>query len=41
MSYQYDTGFDWDPDKMEIAGKNPKGISIKRDSYRNGWDIVV
>ncbi len=41
MAYQYDTGFDWDPRKMEIAGCNAKGISIKREVYRNGWDIVV
>ena len=41
MSYVYDTGFDWDPVKMEIAGANPKGISIKRDHYRNGWEIEV
>ena len=41
MSYQYDTGFNWDPDKMEIVGCNCKGISIKREKYRNGWDIVV
>ena len=41
MSYVYDTGFDWDPVKMEIVGKNPKGISIKRDVYRNGWEVVV
>ena len=41
MSYQYDTGFDWDADKMEIVGCNCKGISIKREKYRNGWDIVV
>ncbi len=41
MSYQYDTGFDWDPKKMEIAGDNAKGISIKREVYRNGWDIEV
>ena len=41
MSYQYDTGFDWDAEKMEIVGSNPKGISIKREHYRNGWDIVV
>jgi predicted dehydrogenase len=42
LSYQYDTGFDWDGDKMEIpAGKNPKGISIKREVYRNGWDVIV
>ena len=41
MSYVYDTGFDWDPVKMEIVGENPKGISIKREVYRNGWEIVV
>ena len=41
LSYQYDTGFDWDAEKMELRGANPKGISIKREVYRNGWDIVV
>ena len=41
MSYQYDTGFDWDGKKMEIRGANGKGISTKRGHYRNGWDIVV
>ena len=40
MSYKYDTGFDWDGEKMELKGANPKGISIKRADYR-GWDIVV
>jgi len=41
MSYVYDASFDWDPVKMEIVGANPKKISIKRDVYRDGWDIVV
>ncbi|MBQ0033462.1 MAG: Gfo/Idh/MocA family oxidoreductase [bacterium] len=41
MSYQYDTGFDWDGEKMEFKGCNCKGLSIKREHYRNGWDIVV
>ena len=41
LSYQYDTGFDWDGKKMELKGCNRKGISIKREVYRNGWDIVV
>jgi hypothetical protein len=41
MSYQYDTGFDWDGEKMEIVGCNCKGLSFKREVYRNGWDIVV
>ena len=40
MSYQYDTGFDWDPVHMEIKGCNCKGISLKRADCR-GWDIVV
>ena len=40
MSYQYDTGFDWDGENMEIKGDNPKHISTKRADYR-GWDIVV
>ena len=41
MSYQYDTGFDWDPVKMDFAGSAPMGLSIKREHYRNGWDVVV
>ena len=41
MSYQYDTGFDWDGEKMEIKGCNCKGLSFKREVYRNGWNIVV
>ena len=42
MSYQYDTGFDWDGEKMDFAkGACCKGISLKREVYRNGWDIVV
>ena len=41
MSYQYDTGFEWDGEKMEIKGCNCKGLSFKREVYRNGWDIVV
>ena len=41
MSYVYDTGFDWDPVKMDFANGTGKGISLTRDSYRNGWDVVV
>ena len=41
MSYKYDTGFDWDGEKMELRGCNCKGISTKREIYRNGWDIIV
>ena len=40
-AYKYDCGFDWDPVNMEIAGCNRKGISIRREVYRAGWDIVV
>ena len=42
MSYKYDTGFDWDGKAMDFpAGTNRKGLSIRREHYRNGWDIVV
>ena len=41
MSYKYDTGFEWDGEKLELKGCNCKGISTKREFYRNGWDIVV
>ena len=41
MSYVYDTGFDWDPVKMDFANGTGKGISLKRDFCRNGWDVVV
>ncbi len=41
MSYVYDTGFDWDPDKMEFANGTGKGIALKRDYCRNGWEVVV
>jgi len=39
MSYVYDTGFDWDPVKNEFANGTGKGISLKRESYRNGWEV--
>jgi len=41
MSYVYDTGFDWDGEKMEMRGCAKKGISTKREVYRDGWEIVV
>ena len=41
MSYVYDTGFDWDPEKNDFADDNPKGISLSRDCYRNGCEVVV
>lgn len=42
MSYKYDTGFDWDGKAMDFpGGRNSKGLSVRRECYRNGWDIVV
>jgi len=41
MSYVYDTGFDWDPVKNDFANGTGKGISLKRDFCRNGWNIKV
>ena len=41
MSYVYDTGFDWDPEKNDFANGTGKGISLKRDFCRNGWEVVV
>ncbi len=41
MSYVHDTGFDWDPVKNEFANGTGKGISLKRDYCRNGWEVVV
>ena len=40
MSYVYDTGFDWDPVKMDFAGCTAKRLPLARTDYR-GWDIVV
>ena len=40
MSYQYDTGFDWDGKKMDFAGCTKKRLPLARADYR-GWDIVV
>ncbi len=44
MSYVYDTGFDWDGEKMDFPANSPSrklGISLKREVNRNGWDIIV
>lgn len=41
MSYKYDTSFEWDGKAMDFADGNPKGLSIKREVYRDGWDVVV
>jgi len=40
MSYQYDTGFDWDPEKMDFADGNRMRLPLARTDCR-GWDIVV
>ena len=40
MSYVYDTGFDWNPDKFEFANGTGDPAWLKRANYR-GWDIVV
>ena len=41
LSYVYDTGFDWDPDKFEFANGTGDPSWLRRGHYRNGWDIVV
>ena len=41
MSYQYDTGFDWDPVNMTFANGTGAGISLKREGDCNGWQIKV
>ena len=41
MSYQYDTGFDWDPAKMTFANGTGRGISLKREGDCNGWEVLV
>ncbi len=41
MSYQYDTGFDWDPVNMTFANGTGAGISLKREGDSNGWEIKV
>lgn len=41
LSYVYDTGFDWDPVRNTFANGTGKGISLKREHYRNGWDVKV
>ena len=41
MSYQYDTGFDWDGEKMEFANGTGTGISLKREGDCNGWIVEV
>lgn len=41
MSYQYDTGFDWDPVNMTFANGTGTGLSLKREGDCNGWKVVV
>ena len=41
MSYQYDTGFDWDGEKMEFANGTGTGISLQREGDCNGWKVEV
>jgi hypothetical protein len=41
MSYVYDTGFDWNPEKMEFANGTGDPSWLKRAVYRKGWQIVV
>ncbi|NLE41900.1 MAG: hypothetical protein GX615_08740, partial [Lentisphaerae bacterium] len=40
MSYQYDTGFDWDGAKMDFADGSKIRLPLARADCR-GWDIVV
>ena len=40
MSYVYDTGFDWDPVKMDFANGTGDAAWLKRAAYR-GWNIEV
>lgn len=39
MSYKYDTGFDWDPVKMEFANGTGKGLPLERPGDCNGWKV--
>ena len=41
MSYVYDTGFDWDPVKMEFANGTGDPAWLRRANCRAGWKIEV
>ena len=41
MSYVYDTGFDWNPAKMEFANGTGDPAWLRRANYRAGWKIEV
>ena len=40
LSYIYDCGVDWDPEKMTFANGTGDPSWLRRADYR-GWDIVV
>ena len=40
-SYKYDTGFNWNPEKIEFADGTGKGIPLGRTGCCNGWKIEV
>ena len=40
LSYIYDCGFDWDPEKMEFANGTGDPAWLRRADCR-GWDVVV
>ena len=41
MSYQYDCGFDWDPEAMDFANGTGAGMTLKREGDCNGWKVEV
>ena len=40
-SYKYDTGFDWDPVRMDFANGTGRGITLGRRGCCNGWKVEV
>lgn len=40
-SYKYDTGFDWDPVRMDFANGTGRGIPLGRRGCCNGWKVEV
>lgn len=41
MSYKYDIGFDWDPQRFEFANGTGRGIPLRREGGCNGWETVA
>ena len=41
MSYQYDCGFDWNPEAMDFANGTGVGMTLKREGDCNGWKVEV